>query len=254
MLKYDEIVKAIEGFAPIDDYIETDSSGTQIRTGSGEIERVLVCLEINDEVIDEAIDKGADMIVTHHPLIFYPISNVSADDVPGRYIIRLLENSISVYSSHLPFDFCATGNNAYLSQLLGLADDQHDFTGTFSKDVTLKEACDITNKALDLPPGYIRVVDGGNEKIRKVGFCTGAGGDMIGDALKAGCDLFITGDLKLHEAQYAKAMGISVIDAGHYGTEKIFVENFAAQLREKAGNKLEVIEAAANTDPYTIIP
>ena len=118
-----------------------------------------------------------------------------------------------------------------------------------------KSFCRHVEKSLDLPANYIRCVHGGSEKIEKVAFCTGAGGDFIYVAVKEKCDAYITGDLKLHEAQYAKAMGLTVIDAGHYGTEKIFTENMASQLREAAedaGLKLDVIEAESNTDPYTL--
>ena len=93
---------------------------------------------------------------------------------------------------------------------------------------------------------------GGKEEIRKVAFCTGAGGDFIYTAVREGCDAYITGDLKLHEAQYAKAVGLTVIDAGHYGTEKIFTPNMAAQIRAQAGRSLEVLEAESNTNPYTL--
>lgn len=251
MIGFDEVINAIESFAPIDEYVDIDSSGVQVRTGNGVIERIIVCLEINDDVIDEAIETGADMIVTHHPLIFYPVSSIENNDVPGRYIIRLVENGISVYSSHLPFDFCETGNNVYLAELMGL-EEANTSSGRFKKPVSLNEACGIVESALDLPGGCIGVVDGGKTRLSKVGYCTGAGGDMIRDAIADGCDLFITGDLKLHEAQYAKAMGISVIDAGHFGTEKIFTENFARQLAGKLEGKAEVIEAEADVNPYTI--
>lgn len=256
-MNYDELIEAIESFAPLDDYVEIDSSGIQLKTGSGEFRRILVCLEINDDVIDEAVRENADMIVTHHPMLFYPVKNICDSDVPGRYIIKLIEHGISVYSSHLPFDFCPTGNNAYLAKLLGLEMDPvaagiHSASGSFREPVSLDEACRITEKALDLPEGYLRVVDGGKAELKRVGLCTGAGGDMIDEALGNGCDLYVTGDLKLHEAQYAKAMGISVIDAGHYGTEKIFAENFAAQLREVLGDRADVIEAVSDTNPYTL--
>ncbi|MBQ6496564.1 MAG: Nif3-like dinuclear metal center hexameric protein [Firmicutes bacterium] len=254
MIQYEELVEAIESFAPIDEYREIDSSGTQIRVGDGRIDRILVCLEINDAVIDEAVRYDADMIITHHPLLFYPLSSVTIDDVPGRYVARLLEKGISVYSSHLPFDFCPTGNNAYLAERLNLVNVKKEtpelFTGCFEQELTLEEACRLSEEVLDLPKGYIHVVDGG-KPVRKVGMCTGAGGDLIRDALAAGCDLFITGDLKLHEAQYAKAMGISIIDGGHYGTEKSFTENFARQLRAKLGENTAVLEAKADTNPYT---
>ena len=70
MTGYEELIEAIESFAPIDDYVDIDSSGIQVKTGNGVFERILVCLEINDDVIDEAVEAGADMIITHHPLIF----------------------------------------------------------------------------------------------------------------------------------------------------------------------------------------
>ena len=121
-MKYRELMDLLEQIAPTEYYEDEDNSGIQVHDGKEEVNRVLVCLEMNDAVLEEAAEKKADMIITHHPLIFYPISSVGSDDVPGRYIIRLVENGISVYSSHLPFDFCETGNNAYLAKLLGLVD------------------------------------------------------------------------------------------------------------------------------------
>ena len=144
--------------------------------------------------------------------------------------------------------------------LLGLDDVEMgsldtEWRGCFKEPVSFPEAVSRVEKALDLPENYVRCVDGGKEHIREVGLCTGAGGGYIPNAVKNGCDLFITGDLKLHEAQYAKAAGLSVIDAGHYGTEKIFVENIAHQIYVKAAEKgldIDVIMAEANTNPYTL--
>ena len=151
-------------------------------------------------------------------------------------------------------------NNTYLAFLLGLTyvdegSADCEYRGRFEEPVSFDEAVSLVEKALDLPANYVRCVDGGKEKIRTVGLCTGAGGSYIPGAVKNGCDLFVTGDLKFHEAQYAKAAGISVIDAGHYGTEKIFVENMAHQIYAKAAQKsldIDVIMAEANTNPYTL--
>ena len=121
--------------------------------------------------------------------------------------------------------------------------------------MSFEAACQYVEKSLSLPEHYIRCVDGGRNLLKKVGLCTGAGGSYLSSAAEAGCDLFITGDLKLHEAQYAKAAGISVSDAGHYGTEKIFTENMAQQLRQKAFEQnldIDVIMAEADTNPYTL--
>ena len=283
-MNYQDLIDIIEEIAPLDWFEDEDNSGIQIHTGKEEIDRVLVCLEINDAVLQEAQDKGADMIITHHPLLFHPVSSITPDTPVGRYILKAVQEGIDVYSSHLPFDAAVMGNNMYLAKLLKLEDvaspeddwddpdddfdiivdddddddkfeydmDEIGSIGFLPRTMTFREFQTYVERCLDLPQHYVRCVDGGRDEICKVAFCTGAGGDFIYTAVKEGCDAYITGDLKLHEAQYAKAVGLTVIDAGHYGTEKIFTENMAEQLREKAGDDLEVIEAEANTNPYTL--
>ncbi|MBQ8987913.1 MAG: Nif3-like dinuclear metal center hexameric protein, partial [Lachnospiraceae bacterium] len=216
--------------------------------------------------------------------LFHPLSQITPDTPVGRYVLKAVQEGIDVYSSHLPFDAAVMGNNMYLAKLLKLQDvaepegwdedesDEIEFEfdddededkfeydmdeigsiGFLPKALTFREFQTYVERCLNLPQHYVRCVDGGRDEICKVAFCTGAGGDFIYTAVKEGCDAYITGDLKLHEAQYAKAVGLTVIDAGHYGTEKIFTENMAAQLRAKAGDDLEVIEAEANTNPYTL--
>lgn len=259
-MKYMELIEILEEIAPTEAFRDTDNSGEQIYTGNENVERVLVCLEVNSDVIKEAAAKGADMIITHHPLIFHPQSFISYDDFPGRYIHEAIKKGINVYSSHLSFDFAPRGNNVFIAELLGLrmaeeSSPENGYEGVFDRPMTFLQVCRHVEKYLDLPPNYIRCVDAGREQIIRVGYCTGAGGDYIYRAAAAGCDLFITGDLRLHEAQYAKAMGMSVIDAGHYGTEKIFSENMADQLRSKISDRgldIDVIIAEANTNPYVI--
>ncbi len=280
-MKYKDLIETIEEIAPTEWFEDEDNSGIQIHDGKEEVNRVLVCLELNDAILDEAIEKKADMIITHHPLLFRPVSKIDPANPVTRYVLRAIQNGIDVYSSHLAFDAAPHGNNMYLADLLRLEnvarpedpddeeDDLDDFDefddegyeydedevgsiGYLPKTMDFSEFQLYVERCLDLPLHYVRCVDGGKKEIRKVGFCTGAGGDFIYLAAGEGCDAYITGDLKLHEAQYAKAVGMTVIDAGHYGTEKIFTENMAAQLRAKAGQSLEVIEAEANTNPYTL--
>lgn len=306
-MKYETLIDLIEEFAPTEWFEDEDNSGIQVRCGREDIGRVLVCMELNDEVIAEAVAKQADMIITHHPLLFRPVSKITSDTPVGRYLLQVIGSGIDVYSSHLAFDAAPRGNNMYLAQLLrlkdvavpedweGEEDDEDDdltieqagtprvsflgdkeevryFTGDeedefeYDEDevgsigylpvpMSCQELCTYVERRLDLPVNYIRCVDGGREKLEKIAFCTGAGGDFIYTAVRENCDAYITGDLKLHEAQYAKAMGLTVIDAGHYGTEKIFTENFAAQLRkaaEEEGEKLVVLEAESSTNPYTL--
>ncbi|MBQ9016504.1 MAG: Nif3-like dinuclear metal center hexameric protein [Firmicutes bacterium] len=286
-MNYQDLIDIIEEIAPTEWFEEEDNSGIQIHTGKEEIDRVLVCLEVNDAVLQEAQDKGADMIITHHPLLFHPLQRITPDTPVGRYALHAIEQGIDIYSSHLAFDAAVHGNNMYLADLLRLQnvarpedededeDEEYDFAGIefdgddeddayeydpdevgsigfLPRTLNFREFQTYVERCLNLPQNYVRCVDGGRDEICKVAFCTGAGGDYIYTAVREGCDAYITGDLKLHEAQYAKAMGLTVIDAGHYGTEKIFTENMAAQLRAKAGDALEVIEAESNTNPYTL--
>lgn len=323
-MRYNELIELLEQIAPTEWFEDEDNSGIQIHTGKEDIDRVLVCLEINDAVLQEAEDRKADMIITHHPLLFHSINKVTPDTPVGRYVLHAIEKGIDVYSSHLAFDAAARGNNMYLAELLKLQDvaipdswDEEDYgyeeagekdaddrtdgdradsdwtdddradgdiprasfgngapkvsfveddddgefeydmdevgsIGYLPKAMTFREFQTYVERCLDLPQNYVRCVDGGRDELCKVAFCTGAGGEFIYTAVREGCDAYITGDLKLHEAQYAKAVGLTVIDAGHYGTEKIFTENMAAQLRAKAGQSLQVMEAEANTNPYTV--
>ncbi len=259
-MKFKDLIDVIEEIAPTERYREFDNSGVQIDVGKAEINKVLVCLEINNDIIDEAINKDIDLILTHHPLIFNPMYKIEDRDFPGHYVQEAIRHNISVYSAHLSFDFADRGNNAFIAELLDINLDEgggieDGYYGTLNETMNFEGVCRHVENKLNLPLHYIRCVDGGREQLRRVGLCTGAGGDYIFKAAARGCDLFITGDLRLHEAQYAKACGMSVIDAGHYGTEQIFVRNMARQLEEKIEKRnlsLSVIEADSNTNPYTI--
>ena len=105
-MRIDDFIKEVERIAPLELQEEWDNSGIQIRASNGEIRRVLVALEINDGVIDEAIGAGADLILTHHPLIFGSLKKIDGNDITGNHIVKLIKRGISVYSTHTPFDKC----------------------------------------------------------------------------------------------------------------------------------------------------
>ena len=121
-MRMDDFIREVENIAPLELQEPWDNSGIQIRAGNNEISKVLVALEINERVIDEAIGAGADMILTHHPLLFEEIKKIDSNEVAGNHIVKLIRRGISVYSSHTPFDKCIGGNNDYLGSILGIAD------------------------------------------------------------------------------------------------------------------------------------
>lgn len=259
-IKFDDMINAIEQIAP--KYLQEswDNSGIQIATGKLEIEKVLTSLELTDEIVEEAIREDADMIITHHPLIFGGIKSIDFHSPIGSMIIKLINAGISVYSSHTPFDKIEGGNNDYLAELIGLRDisgftdgDEVDMIGRIGilqHPAMLSSVVDMLAEALNMDVSEIRFVGDPNQMITTVGLCTGAGADLMGLAAENGCQLFITGDLKYHDAQNAKAQGIAVIDAGHYGTEKTFADNFADKLRSVIGDKAEIIESKVDIDPF----
>lgn len=262
-MKLEEAVAMIEEIVSPDTQENWDNTGIQAAAGSGEVSKVLTCLEITGEVIEEAKEKGADFIVTHHPLIFGGLRSVDFRETTGSYLIELIRAGISVYSCHTPFDKMDGGNNDFIANLLELQDVQGFFhegaenkigrTGYLKEEASLDSVRRLLSQKLELDSGQIRMVGDPEMKISKVGICTGAGADLLPLAAENGCSLFITGDLKYHDAQKAKALGLAVLDAGHYGTEKSFGANFAMKLKEKAGDKLEVFQSQVDINPFEMI-
>lgn len=259
-MKLNAFIKLIEKTAPLTLQEDWDNSGLQIRT-KDVVKRVLVALDVTDEIIDEAIDNSCDMILSHHPLIFNQMKQIDNKDIVGYYIEKLMRNNISVYSSHTPFDKCKGGNNDYLAKLLGLSNikvmsgDEAGFTrtGKLKDELKLKDIIDLADSKLGINKNFIKLVGEPDKKVKKIGLCTGAGADFIELAIKNKCDLYITGDVKYHDALNAKEKGISVLDLGHYGTEYIFKENMIKLLLDtKTKNLPELVMSRVNTNPFSL--
>jgi len=255
-MRTDELKNIIESLCPLDLQENWDNSGFQIRFDNLPVKKVLVAMEITDAVIDEALLSKAEVIITHHPLIFGNLRCVDGNDVTGNYIQRLIKHNISVYSSHTPFDKCEGGNNDYLAKLLHLCQIQKmesDETGIcrvgfVDGECTIAEYIEQISSWMKIDKTYMSFTGCLDSEVSKVGLCTGSGAEFIDIADKENCDLFITGDVKYHSAQTAKALGLNVLDIGHYGSEKIFVENMASYL--KKNTDLEIIESKQDLNPF----
>ncbi|MDR0519679.1 MAG: Nif3-like dinuclear metal center hexameric protein [Clostridiales Family XIII bacterium] len=278
-----ELIGAIEEKFPLHLQENWDSSGWQIALPpvEGGVSRILVALEITREIIAEAKDLGAELIVEHHPLMFGKLANIdataSAPGPEGAYIAALIESGISVYAAHTTFDTADGGMNDALASALGLTgvkgfpsaagagalglpDGAEDGDGgkwihpigrkgslpaPVSFGVMAREAAGIFGME-----GRLKTIGDPEATVRTVALCGGAGGDFVTDAIKEGVDLYITSDVKHHEAQWAREKGLMLIDGGHWGTEKIFVPEMAKFLREKFGDSVEIRESRANQDPW----
>ena len=258
-MKYERVIEIFKQIAPMELAESWDNSGVQIYTGKENIETIMFCLELNDQVIEEAVEKSVDLIVTHHPLMFNRPDNIDINTVQGRYIIKLIQEGISLYAAHTNFDSAPLGNNYYLGKLIGLSNITEvtgdiGITGELSEAISYREALGLIKERLNLPDHYIKSVGDLDMLVKKVGICTGAGGELIYSAHDLGCQMVVTGDVKLNIAQDAKAMGMALVDAGHYGTEIIFAENFIDQFKkivdELGEKKVKLVLAQSNQDPY----
>lgn len=259
-MKIDEYIGILENIAPIETQEEWDNSGWQIKLTDGEISKVMVALEINRQVIFDAVLNNIDLIITHHPLIFGGINNVDHNENTGNYVVELIKHGISVYSTHTPFDKCHGGNNDYLGQVLGL--DNISLMGTdpsgfcrmgFVSGQGMKASYFIehASKTLKVDKKLFNYAGSLERNIKKVGWCTGAGAEFIKNASAAGCDLYITGDVKYHAAQEAREYNIAVLDCGHFATEQIFCENIISMLDKIDG--VDIIQCDVNLNPFAVI-
>jgi dinuclear metal center YbgI/SA1388 family protein len=259
------LLRQIEKIAPPGLAEDWDNTGVQIDTGSEDIKRALIALDVTADLIREAKIINADYIVVHHPLIFHGIRAIDENEATGRQIAELIRAGVSVYAAHTSFDAVYGGNNDYLAALLGLqkirrfqarkeapGKEPIGRIGDLRPEARLAEVCHLLKEKLGLAHALPAVGDP-KSLVSKVGLCTGGGGELIEDAQRNGCSLFITGDLRHHEAILAAESGLCLINAGHFATEWIFVKNFAEKLRTAVGDVLEVVESRTGRDPFVYL-
>ena len=249
-----DFIKKMDKISSIELAEEWDNCGIQIEAGDS-ISKVLVALEVNAQVVDEAKSFGVDMIVTHHPLFFGGFRSITNDVLPGKYSLELIKKGISVYSAHTNFDIMSGGNNDFIAKLIGISDVKaHGIvrTGRIKKPLTLRELAKNIAKDLDIELGKVRLIGNPNQKVKKLCWCTGAGSDYIMDSFELEADVFITGDIKYHDAVTIEELGMNCLDIGHFGSEKIFTENMANMIKKHI-KSVEVIVSKNDKDPFKTI-
>lgn len=261
-MRFEEAVEIIEKIAPPELAEPWDNSGVQLRM-TDDVTKILFALEITDGVIEEALEKGCDMIVSHHPLLFDEMRSIdpaACDAARARQAdlaVKLIRSGISVYSAHTSFDSAPEGNNVYLMRLLGAEDIEGPGEGLEGCLGDLPEETDLASfrekvrSALGLPAEAVRAAGNGAGVIKRVAVCTGAGGVFIDAAAANGADVLVTGDVKFDQVHKALHHGLAVIDAGHFGTEKIFEENFKKQF-DGFGSGILTFVSDRCTDPWTV--
>ncbi len=229
-----EIIKKLEQTAPKELCCEWDNVGIMSGDAGKSVDTVLIALDCTENVIDEAIAKGADMIITHHPFIFKPIKNLDYSRPLSRRIAKVIKNDILVYSAHTNLDIADYGTNYTLAKLLELKDTKGlvpmgegaymGRIGELKEKMTFSELIAFVKDKLCAE--HITVNGDMARGIKKVALCTGAGADydFLLCAKNMGADAYITGDVGYHDAQNAEELDICLIDATHYLTEVIVVQ------------------------------
>ncbi|MCR5487399.1 MAG: Nif3-like dinuclear metal center hexameric protein [Lachnospiraceae bacterium] len=206
-----------------------DNPGLLVGELEAEIRTVLVAVDATDEVIDEAVEVRADLIITHHPLIFKGISRVTDDDFVGRRVIRMIRKDICCFAMHTNFDISCMGEEA--AERLGLLDAQplqdtgeeegYGRVGRLDAPMSVLELSEHLKEALQVED--MKVFGDLQSVVSSVAVMPGSGGSAIKDALKKKAEVLITGDISHHQGIDAVAQGLAVIDAGHFGIEKLFI-------------------------------
>ena len=229
-----EIYRFLDEKAPFALQLDFDNAGFLAGREDATVSSILVALDITMETIEEAISKGADLIVSHHPLIWGKISSVTDQDLTGQKLLLLLEHHIAAICAHTNLDAVEGGVNSALAERLGLlspvplhTDGVDDSGASYgigrvglrkAGETTLEAFAAEVKQALGL--SGIRFSSGGRS-VHRVAVGGGACGGMLSDVVAHGCDTFVTSDLKHDIYLEAMALGINLIDAGHYSTETV---------------------------------
>lgn len=235
MYEVQEIINLIESVAPLETAAKWDNSGWQINLGKKHCHKIMTALTVTEDVVKQAVDKGCDLIIAHHPLIFEPLKRIEA----GAITIAV-SNGVQIYSAHTNLDLAKGGTTDTLAKKCGFAEISviEDFISgkTLSEEIDLDFLKEDIKSRLNLD--CLKVINHcGKKSVKSVAFCAGAGGSEIQRVNDFGFDLFITGEVKFHEAVEAK--DTVVFDVGHYDSEKYAGEIFKRIL----GENFEIVEA-----------
>ncbi len=254
-VKAKDIIEHIEKLAPKYLAEDWDNVGLMVGDENAGVSRIIVALDCRDEVINEATDKKADMIITHHPFIFKGIKNMDYKTPIAKKIAKAVKNDLIIYSAHTNLDIAEGGTNTTLAKILGLESTEgllpvgeNGFLGKvgyLKNDMTFKEFALFVKERLGADS--LSINGDFNRNVKKVGLCTGKGcdTDLLLAAVEKGCDVYISGDIGYHDAQNAEDMGLCIIDGTHYLTEVIVVPEICRYIKNKF-DAVEVMESEIN--------
>lgn len=248
-LNLSSVCEFLERFAPSQLAESWDNVGLLVGDSAQTIEGIVTCLTVTPEVVDEAVEAGADLIVTHHPMPFRALKQITADNTVGQMLLKLIQNNIAIYSPHTAFDSCAEGINHQLATGIGLTDirplvpvemvEATDAasqvgTGRWGKcaegSVPLARIAEAAKQVTGA--SMVKVVGRGTADIETAAVGCGSAGELLAAAIENKVDCLILGETSFHTCLEAKAHSVALVLVGHYASERFAVEKLATILAE----------------------
>lgn len=252
-----DIISVIEVAAPLPIQDDFDNSGLQVGTPTAEISKILVCLDVTEEIIKEAEDKECNLIVSHHPLIFHKIGCVTDCTYQQRCITEAIRKGIAVYSAHTSLDNAPGGVNYRIASLMGLEnckwliDQSHDGyhfgSGLIGElKVPTKDSDFIAFLSEKFEVECLLHSECSGKTIRKVALCGGAGAFLLKNAIESKADCFVSGEFHYHD--YFENSGLLLAELGHYQSEQYTID-LLCEILTKGCSGTSVIKTDINTNP-----
>ena len=242
-----------------------DNVGLLVGREEKEVKKLFVALDITEANLEQAYAFGADMIITHHPLLFSPVKKITTGDFIGRRLISMIQKDVCYYAMHTNFDVkgmaqlnqeCLGLKNAEVLEVTVVEEEDGDMhqegigrIGNLPKSMALTDFAAEVKQRFQIPD--VRVYGDCEKEIARVAVSSGSGKSMVKEALKKRVDVLVTGDFDYHTGIDAAAQGMAIIDAGHYGTEYVFIDYMKKEL-EKMFPNMEV-GAAVVSHPYLVL-
>lgn len=242
-----DIYNYIDSFAPFSTQAEWDNSGLLVGNENKIVNKIIFALDVTSDVIEQAKNIDADLIITHHPVIFKPVSRVLNDSL----IYKLIDNNISIICAHTNYDKAIEGVNDILCNTIN-ADKFEKIDDTFLNIALFKNTYTAEEFA-----NYLKIKLNGsvrfnnlNKDINKIAVCSGSGSDYLEQAHELGCDALLTGDASHHSFLDANEMGVVLFAAGHFETEMIAIKPLSDRIEKEF--KISCVLAEQSTPIITI--
>jgi dinuclear metal center YbgI/SA1388 family protein len=251
-----DFTAAFEKLWPAAGAEEWDRPGLSVGSLNNEVTALLLCVDVTEQVLEEAVQKGASLVLSHHPLIMRGVSSLDEGTVKGGLVTQAIRSNINIFSAHTNADIVENGVSDVIAKRLGLFNAaplvavgpnlSHGRVGDLAEAMTIGELAD---KLVGLLPATARGVTSSasaDTRVQRVALCGGAGDSFIPAAVAAGADVYITSDLRHHVTQEA---GLPLIDVSHWASESLWLEEAASQLTGLFATEKIMVSSVA-TDPW----